>query len=193
MVDPASSTTPTSWLPNVISAATNLVLVLVGYIASQISERAKDKRALEREREAREANRRYALAERRIEFQRKTLLNLQAALMQLVRAYGETHQFDVMQSRAAGKWTKSLLPDELNAREFNAGVQVTKLRVRVRDEILRNAIKRLRDSSYGITVANSEAQSTQALNSSIEIFEFVSERLGELLRTLDDEEEASGR
>src|SRR5712692_6961303 len=110
-----------------------IVTLLLGYILSSISESVRHRRAVEREREAREAERRDKAFERRVTFQRATLLELQDAIMGLMRTSGAMHHKDIMALNQTGQWQKELFGDELSEANRLAMARTTVLTVRVRD------------------------------------------------------------
>jgi len=181
----AGANTSSNWLP-VISAAVTLISTSVGFISSQLMERSKDRHAYEREKEARESARRDNLFERRTEFQRQTLLDLQDAVMKLIRATGEMYHIDLMASRATGKWVKQLFPDELDNRAFSAGVQITVLGVRVRDKSIRDLLAQLKVHTDGVVFAKNQAEAEGSLGKMSDSFAALNARIGEVLRSLDD-------
>lgn len=77
--------------------------LLLGYLTKAVSDWIQHRRTTEREREARREARLEKLAERRITFQRQTLLDLQEAMMQLIRSAGATHFQEVAAFRKDGK------------------------------------------------------------------------------------------
>lgn len=184
-----------SWFP--------VLTALVGFVTASISDWLRDRRASAREREAAEANRtreregreaarREQRFERRAAFQRQTLLDLQEAVQKLVRTTGEMKHHDTMAVRAGGEWGKQLLGEDLNNRSHLTNVQTTMLGVRVRDESVRNLLRELREECMHSQLAGSEAEAERALVKAASIFEKLNERIGELLRKLDDDEEATG-
>src|SRR5260370_33013473 len=125
-----------------------IVTLLLGYILSSISESVRHRRALEREREAREAERRDKAFERRVTFQRATLLDLQDAIMDLMRTSGAMHHKDIMALKQTGEWQKHLYGDELSEANRLAMARTSMLTVRVRDTKVRELIARLKDYSW---------------------------------------------
>jgi hypothetical protein len=98
-----------------------LLAALVGYLTSAITEYFRDRRtakrereaaaaASAREREAREAARRLQLFERRSNFQRETLLDLQGAVAELARAAGRMHLVNEREYHKTGQWEGHLFP-----------------------------------------------------------------------------------
>src|ERR1035441_9703685 len=136
MVDAASGTTVPYWVP--------LVTVFVTFATVQLSDWLKDKRAHQREREARREARADAIIERRNQFQRESLLKLQEVAQQFVRSCGEMHHTDSMAFRAGGGWHKQPYPEDMDQRAHETNVRMTKLTIRVRDERVRELSSRLK-------------------------------------------------
>jgi len=148
------------------------------------------KSTMERERENRIAARREQLTERRAEFQRQTLLDLQDALFDLMRTTGAMHHQDEMAYRQTGEWQKRLFGDELYDKSQVAMRRTAMFQVRVRDASLREMADDLRKLSAQVTVGTSKSESDSAMLDAADLFVQVQERIGEILRTLDDEEAA---
>jgi hypothetical protein len=176
MPDPANS-----WLP--------LLSALGGYLTGAITEYLRDRRARQREREARDATRQLQLSERRSDFQRETLLNLQDAVQDLARATGRMHHLDEMEFRRTGRWGGNLFPEDLDSAAHEAGVKTLKYMVRVRDDSIRVLMKEFRDHANEATLSTSREKSIQEMQEAIAVSESLHERIGLILRKLDDEEE----
>lgn len=172
--------------------------MLLGFGTKFVSDWFQDKRTLQRERETRDALRRDQLAERRANFQRQTLLELQEAVQDLVRATGAAHVQDERMFRETGRWQRQPLGEEINQQIFLANRSVLLLTVRVRDQALRDAVSRFRSISNQTesldnlrsNASDSELRSASfaALQNATTLIEQIHERIGELLRMLDDEE-----
>lgn len=170
---------PDSWFP--------VFTLILGYLAKSLSEWLQHRRTIEREREARDAVRKDLLFERRNTFQRQTLLELQEALKGLVRTAAQMHHNDVMTFRATGEWGKSRLPEDLSDSFRLANANTSALAVRIRDEQVRTQVRDLKSNTSGVAMARDKDSSNQALFGTVESFEGLNERIGQLLRTLDDE------
>lgn len=186
-MEPTATATTIGWLSGALS-------VLLGFGAKSVSDWFQHKQTLQRERETRDALRRDQLAERRANFQRQTLLELQEAIQDLARATGACSAYDEKVFRETGKW-QGPLRGELNQQVFVANRRVLLLAVRVRDKSLRDAVKNFRQltnqtETSGLDGTDSALRdiSTAALQTVIPLVEPIHERVGELLRTLDDEE-----
>ena len=178
MVEPVSTV---SWVP--------VVGVLLGFAASTIAEYLRDRRTSKREREAREAARKVQVAERRISFQRDTLLNLQEAVAEEARSAGLISLADEMEYRKTGKWQGQLLPEGLAEKARNNTVRTLMLTERVRDKEIRDLTKVFR--SYVNQVGNccsfeDEQIAIQKMGNAIPALQG---RIGLVLRQLDDDED----
>jgi hypothetical protein len=182
--------TASSWLP--------LVTAFLGYALSAITEFLRDIRAhkreietqaslRDREREARDEARRDERFERRTEFQRETLLNLQEEVFKLMRTTAEMQHSDVMALRSGVQWHKQLYPADLDERAFSSNVQTTKLKVRVADEGVRELVSELRKDAGSVLMSDSEAAGEQASRRMTQTYDKLNERIGELLRKLDND------
>jgi len=163
---------------------------LLGFVTAGISEWFRDRRALGREREAREATRRVQLSERRANFQRETLLNLQDAIVKLSRAAGRMHHLDEMEYRKTGKWGGHLFPDDLDDDAHHANVTSMVLTSRVRDERIRELAETFRSYANMVGISQTEQAEKEAVRRAIELLQPLHERIGEVLRKLDDDEDA---
>jgi hypothetical protein len=178
--------------PSDISSATGgwfpVFTLLLGYFTKYVSDWVHHKRDLERDRETRKEARRDQLAEHLTTFQRQTLLDLQEAVMDVARTTGAAHHLDEMAYREIGQWQKQLLGDDLDQESLLAMRRTAILSVRVRDSSLRELVKTFRQCAAQTSIGVSRDASNSAMNSMAAVFEQVQERVGELLRTLDDEE-----
>jgi hypothetical protein len=90
--------TQTTWFP--------VVTLLIGMGTTSLTDWIKYRRDIARERDSREATRKEQRVERRVTFQRQTLLDLQEACVNLGRATGASHHKDGMAFKETGKWQK---------------------------------------------------------------------------------------
>src|SRR5260370_30539930 len=176
MVDVTSST----WFP--------VVTLVTGYIMKVVSDRLEHSRILQRERENRKEMRRIQLAERRADFQRQTLLDLQEALQDFARAAGAAHHSDLMALKKTGTWGQELLPKETDDNLLTANRRCLTLGVRVRDESARNLVESFRTHTNSISLKSNKKEAQDELTMSAQILETLQKRIGELLHKLDDEE-----
>lgn len=174
--------TSANWFP--------VFTALGGFVTASITDWLRDQRAAVREREARAASRREQLLERRTIFQRQTLLDLQDAVMKLIRTTGQMNLQDKMAFRETGEWQKQLYGADLGDRAHAANVHTLMLGVRVRDEAVRRLLDVVRRESISATLCRSSADAERAMLTMGEASRKLNERIGEILRMLDDDEDA---
>jgi hypothetical protein len=174
------STATAGWFP--------VLTFLLGFAAKFVSDFVQRKHELERDRETRRETRRDQLAQQRRSFQRETLLALQESVNDMMRATHEAHHKDEMAFRSTGKWQKQLLSEELNERYSLTVRRTAILGVRVRDSLLRELCEKIRALSAQTIMSPDRDTSNAASNTMIPMFEDIQQRVGALLRTLDDEE-----
>lgn len=189
----ARSITAVGWFP--------VLTLLLGFATNAISERFRDRRLSERERataeattsrerEAREANRRALLFERRTNFQRETLLNLQDAVVKLARATGRIHHLDSTEHRKTGKWGGQLFPDDLSESALQATANMMVLSPRVRDDRIRELATTFRNEAARVGICRGMQEATEAVSKMGASLQPLHEGIGEVLRKLDEDEEA---
>lgn len=133
---------------------------------------------------------REQLAQQRRVFQRETLLALQEVTFDVIRATGAAHHQDEMSFRATGQWQKQLLGKELDEATGLAMRRTSILSLRVRDASLRELVQTFKTYAAQTTISMNRELGNSAMQNAADSFEKVQERIGKLLRTLDDEETA---
>lgn len=166
-----------------------VVTLVVGTILAGFFQQRADRRATDRDKEARREQRTDAARLRRIEFQRSTLLELQERVAEYLRATGEAHHADEMAARQTGAWHSNLLPEGVNNRIFVAQTSMTKLRERVKDEQIRSMVKKLTQICVDVLLTDSATRGRELMTAAGELSGSLNECIGEQLRTLDDLEE----
>jgi hypothetical protein len=176
MADPPA----TNWFP--------VLTLLIGYVIKSLTDWIQDRRSIQREREAREVTRREELSERRNTFQRETLLALQDAFMQLNRATGAIHHQVTMSGEAGGR---QQLPDGLSENYHAAQTRTSMLVSRVRDNRVRDLVEQIRQLSVESTMSATKRERDRALTAMMQLHDPLNQRIGEILRTLDDADAAT--
>ena len=166
-----------------------VVTLVVGALLKGIFDMLSDRRSHRREREARYEQRRDALALRRAEFQRETLLKLQDVISQMTRLTGRINHEDVMAFRQSGAWRQNRLPEDVNQGYLEATMQMGQLRVRVRDDSIRELAAHFSSTCAGVGMATSEDESRALIDEIVSVRDQLVERLGAVLRSLDDGED----
>jgi hypothetical protein len=177
-------TATVGWFP----VLTALLGTSLGYAAKFFTDWLHDRRSAEREREARGAVRRDQLFERRTTFQRQTLLDLQEAALELARAVGLAHHQDYLAFRATGQWGKQLIGEDLSERERLAHARTSLLGARVRDDPTRELVTKLKNYAGETVHSETRDESERALLGMGLALEELNQRVGEVLRKLDEEE-----
>jgi hypothetical protein len=181
-----------TWLPAALTAFGGFATAALSYLSLRVLDARKAERTYQREKVARDAARRDILLERRSQFQRQTLLDLQDAVMKLVRTTGEMQHLDIMSSRAGERWHEKPYPNDLDQRAHSAAVQTTVLGVRVSDESIRNLLKQLKAGTNGVLFSRNLNEAERATGMMAEVFDLLNERIGEVLRKLDDIDDLDG-
>ncbi|MEJ0047153.1 MAG: hypothetical protein WDN04_14325 [Rhodospirillales bacterium] len=169
-----------SWFP--------VLTLLLGFGTKSLADWWQDRRLTQREREAREAAQRERLLERRVEFQRETLLALQDAVMSLTRATGAANHQDEIAARDNGQWQKQLLPDDLDEQLRQAQALCSILASRVRDQKIRELTDALKGVCATAAMSRSQRDAADAIQGMGLVFQELNATVGALLRELDDAE-----
>jgi hypothetical protein len=174
----AATKTVSYWLP--------LITAFGGLVSGVILEWLRDKRTYGREREAREAARRDARTQKRNEFQRQTLLDLQDSVMKLMQTTAAAHQSDMTQYGKNGIWQKVRYSDEINKDSQFANAQSAILGVRERNDDVRELLQLLKSETTTVVRAKSREESEKAIQSVGRLFVSLNDQIGRVLRSMDD-------
>ncbi|HDR8984381.1 hypothetical protein [Burkholderia vietnamiensis] len=172
---------PQTWFP--------VVTLVIGASLKAIFDYFSDGRLRKRELEARREQRRDAIRISRADFQRATLLELQEACQQLARATGRMAHEDLVAFRTTGKWHMHRLSEETDQSSLKGFTSVSKLRVRVRDEEIRDLANTFSLKCIAVGSANTEEASDRELTRMGIVLDQLQEKIGAALRSVDDEEE----
>jgi hypothetical protein len=165
--------------------------LLLGYAAKTFADWVQHRRTSELERAARAEARQDQLFERRTTFQRQTLLDLQDTIMQLMRTTGQMHHQDLMDFRKTGEWHKQLYPEEVSEIDRLANARTTVLAVRVSDESVRGLVAAVKDHATKVGISRSKEACELEMDAAMVEFERLNQRVGEVLRELDDDNSAN--
>ena len=166
-----------------------VVTLIIGSLLKAAFDWVSDRRVTQRERDARRDQRNDALRLRRIEFQRATLLELQDAVIELARFAAQIQHHDFMASQASGVWAKQSLPAEIDEGFRTAQASVNRYHVRSRDQQVRDLSARLSSTCTDVGLARTQAISDRASQDMVDINRKLNERIGIVLRTLEDDED----
>jgi hypothetical protein len=117
---------------------------------------------------------------------------LQEAIQQLARFTGQVHHQDAMAYRASGQ--KQLLTEEVDQGFLRAQTSIKLLRVRVRDQRVRQLTEVFSTACVNVVASKTETESQHALEHMMSALTDLHEQIGAILRNLDDDEDrmASG-
>jgi len=96
-----------------------------------------------------------------------------------------------MECRKTGQWGRHLFPDDLDNDAREAGVKTLMLMVRVRDDSIREMMKTFRDQANQVGICLTENESRQARDRMFAVLEPLHERIGTILRRLDEDDDAA--
>ena len=128
------------------------------------------------------AKRRDERVEQTREFQRRTILDLQDAVQDMLRAAGSAHHQDLLASRSGEEWGRNMLPADVNDGSLIALRKVRILLSRVADEEIRSRVKLLTVDVTRILLARTELDSFSNLEKVTSQTEDLFEYMGNVLR-----------
>jgi len=99
------------------------------------------------------------------------------------------HHLDEMEQRKTGEWGRHLLPEDLDNDAYQANVSIMVLTSRVRDDRVRELVETFRSNATHVGISHTEEAARAALAKMVEVLEPLHERIGEILRKLDDDED----
>jgi hypothetical protein len=146
----------TSWIASVLPVAS----ALAGFAAAALNDARKDRRLAGREREARMVGAIERWTDKRQAFERDTLLALQDELYKLMRCVGRLHFHDEQAYRTTGVWGRARLDEDLDQAFTEAITTVDRLRVRVFDAVLRDAVLAVQNAATHTGIQRSNATCT---------------------------------
>ena len=148
-----------------------LITFLLGSGLTFVTEAFQYRRQVQREREARAAEREVERVRRHAEFQTQTLLELQDALAQLL---------SLTQSQMTGE----VLSSENRSKKINANLQAQALAVRVENDELRARAQGILDLMIELGEARDPESASDVWTSIALEFRATNDQVGELLREL---------
>lgn len=166
---------PEVWFP--------VVTLVAGAVLKAFFDSRSDKRRHAAEKAARDEARADALAIRSYEFQREALLELQDAAQVLIRGAGKSHYEDLRAAHAGKPWGTNLLSREANDKSHDGHTRLTRFRVRVEDQQIRDVADELSAACARRSVLRSEDEAEEVLQSATALFLKLNEMIGAALRT----------
>ena len=170
-----------------------VVTLVTGILLKGLFDIFSDRRIARRDSDARREQRLDNIRLRRAEVQREALLELQSFSMKLGRATAQIHFHDITTYRTSGSWRGEFIPEaiDLGALEGQAGMSTW--RVRIRDADVRRLAETVSETCTRVALAQDEAASNHALQLALSLNSELQERIGEVLRNLESEEDQIAR
>ena len=168
------------------SVLLSVFMFFIGFGTKWFEEWYRHRYQAAREKEARHDARREQLLWRQADFQRQNLLDLQDAVMRLARTSGQIHHHDSMAAKQTGSWGRNFAPEGVSEAHRDAQATTTVILVRIRDKKIRTLTQELKAHCASAGIAESESASLKSMISMNDTFELLNERIGDLLRNLED-------
>jgi hypothetical protein len=178
----ASTNTNVSWLVPTMTA-------FGGYVSGFLVEWFRDARAHSREREAKATARSEAQTDRRLDFQRQSLLDLQDAICEMVADVRQVHVEGAAQMLGGREWSKVAASVETSTKAMNSRDRVIKLRARIRDDQTHKLTGNVLVAIVRILDATSYEVAKKTLAEVEDSLRIACERIGATLKTFDEAEE----
>lgn len=160
--------------------------VIAGGVLTMVAAWLGDRRITERDRERRRDERQERLVTRRNDFQRETLLALQAMSQKLLRNTGASLHQDVVAHRLGAKWQRQQLPDALSNDHLHFITETMLLASRVRDDEIRTLADGLRCQTVAVGMSSGEKEAESRMAAAGETQAALIQRIGETVRKLDE-------
>lgn len=177
----AEGFTPSVWFP--------VVSVVLGFICKGVLDHFSEQRRIEADRTSRREGRSEAARLRRIEFQRSSLIELQELLDSLGRYAARCHIEDVSAYRKTGTWGRNMLEGSLSEDMRQAQSRAVLLESRIESDHIREAVAKFRNNVGLISLADTETQSDETLQSLAGLAKNLHDQIGLELRRLDGNED----
>lgn len=95
----------------------------------------------------------------------------------------------LMSQKETGSWGRNMLPEEVNSGFRTSMAMINLLEVRVKDEKIRELATEFRNLATSGSLAKSPQESTIGINRAMLKSDALHERIGSVLRSLDDDED----
>lgn len=178
----AAGSTNVPWLAPTLTA-------FGGFVFGVLAEWLRDARAYSRERQTKATARHEARTDRRRDFQRQSLLDLQDAICETVADARQIYVEEAAQMLGGREWSKVAASAETSTKAMNSRDRVVKLRARIRDE----QTHKLTGDALVATARLLDAASDEAAKTNLgeveDSLRIACERIGAALKILDEAEE----
>jgi len=173
---------PSTWFP--------VVTLVIGVLLKAVFDSWTENRKARFDRESRVEKRKEVILLQRIDLQRKALGDLQESIADMMRSTGQIHNHDLAVYRETKEWGRNLSPDGVSEAARVNFRSVSLMRVRISDEDVRRMTGELSSLCTQVTLARSEDDSDRAIHAASTLYHATNERIGEVLRALEHQEQA---
>jgi hypothetical protein len=173
---------PSVWFP--------VVTLVIGLLLKAVFDSWTENRRASFDRESRIEKRKEVILLQRMDLQRKALGDLQVAIADMMRSTSLIQGHDVAVYRETKEWGRNMSPDGVSEAARANFRSVSLMRVRVSDEDVRNMTGELSTLCTQVTRARSEEDSDRSLHLAAILYNSTNERIGEVLRALEHQEQA---
>jgi hypothetical protein len=174
---------PEVWFP--------VVTLVIGIVLKIVADVFADRRALKAQKELRDHENRYTSMIRRTAFQRETLLKLQECVQDTSRAANEVFLSDLANASLGHGWSRAKIPEEIDQKFFNTQRKLSLLQSRVRDEEVRTICEKMKSYLIKFSFPKDQNEAMELLGHISSQSDQLNERVGLILRELDEAEEKS--
>ena len=178
---PAAGSTNVPWLAPTLTA-------FGGFVFGVLAEWLRDARAYSRERETKATARNEARIDRRRDFQRQSLLDLQDAICEMVAGVRQVYVEEVAQMLGGREWSKVAASAETSTKAMNSRDRVIKLRARIRDDQTHKLTGDALVAIARLLAAPSDEVAKTNLGEVEGCLRIACERIGAVLKILDEAE-----
>lgn len=173
---------PSVWFP--------VVTLVIGLLLKAVFDAWTENRRASFDRESRVEKRKEVILLQRMDLQRKALGELQVAIADMVRTTSQIQGHDVAVYRETKEWGRNLSPEGVSEAARANFRSVSLMKVRVSDEDVRRMTTELSSLCAQITLARSEEESDRDLHAAGILYHATNERIGDVLRALEHQEQA---
>jgi hypothetical protein len=160
-----------------------------GYVSGFLVEWFRDARAHNREREAKATARSEARTDRRRDFQRQSLLDLQDAICEMVADVRQVYVEEAAQVLGGREWSMVAASVETSTKAMNSRDRVIKLRARIRDDQTHKLTGDVLVAIACLLASTSDEVAKTTLGKVENNLRIACERIGATIKTFDEAEE----
>ncbi|MBV4478760.1 hypothetical protein [Pseudomonas khavaziana] len=167
-----------------------VVTLVVGLVLKAVFDSWTENRKAGFDRESRVERRKEVLLLQRIDLQRKALGDLQIAIADMMRSTSMIQTHDLVSFHETGEWGQTPAPESLDEVARSNFRAVSLMKVRVSDAEIREMTSELSSLCANVTLAASAEIAEDDWRSASTLYVGANERIGDVLRSLEHQEQA---